>query len=628
MSKTRTITPLPVADFVPSKNDVSYLRPFRVWCQKVLPLVYDDSLSYYELLCKVVDYLNKTMEEVNQLGVDVSNLFNAFHQLQDYVNNYFDNLDVQEEINNKLDEMTKNGMLTTLFESLFSDKTFNNMNLWFYIHCNNHTGFTMQGMVGISDSLWCVAYTNDTDSINIIDIISASGVTSYTIDINNQTNCSNSHANSMTIYNGVLYICANYSEWYGIDYLTGNVVQIQTKPYPATAISYDNITGLWCFFEDHGENNPMKYRILKEDFSLIGEFNINYFKTSQGCCNTGNTFYVGQLISETGTTIGSRSVIRMYKHGKLIKTFILPYYIHEIEDIYISNSCLYANCTTIESADVGSENYIFKYQLSLDDNYIVPLAQRIPINGDCNVYINTNFFGKEEYGTADNPFSSPLALEYYINNQNNIYARFNTFNVYSLSDIPGNININNASVIFNNCVLLNNLTANNSRIVINGGSCYNLTLIGCKANITCDIINMLECYDTFITISGSRNINGFKITRSFFNNRVVKELEVESIQSIISNINNLNITNTGIFTNNGIVSIYGATTVNINEEFTIAIPETLPSGYNSARIFYQYTSDVNIITNYSSGTFTATVVPKAGQSGEITVPYCINVFYN
>ena len=114
MSKTRTITPNPPADFVPSKNDVSYLRPFRVWCQKVLPLVYDDSLSYYELLCKVVDYLNKTMEEVNQLGVDVSNLFNAFQQLQDYVNNYFDSLDVQEEINNKLDQMAQDGTLAAL----------------------------------------------------------------------------------------------------------------------------------------------------------------------------------------------------------------------------------------------------------------------------------------------------------------------------------------------------------------------------------------------------------------------------------------------------------------------------------------------------------------------------------
>lgn len=39
----------------------------RFWCQKVLPLVYDDSLSYYELLNKVVWHLNKHTEEINAL---------------------------------------------------------------------------------------------------------------------------------------------------------------------------------------------------------------------------------------------------------------------------------------------------------------------------------------------------------------------------------------------------------------------------------------------------------------------------------------------------------------------------------------------------------------------------------
>ena len=43
------------------------IRKFRFWCQKVLPLVYDDSLSYYETLCKVVQYLNKVIEDVNSI---------------------------------------------------------------------------------------------------------------------------------------------------------------------------------------------------------------------------------------------------------------------------------------------------------------------------------------------------------------------------------------------------------------------------------------------------------------------------------------------------------------------------------------------------------------------------------
>ena len=41
------------------------LKPFKFWCQKVLPLVYDDSLSYYELLCKVVEYLNNIIKDMN-----------------------------------------------------------------------------------------------------------------------------------------------------------------------------------------------------------------------------------------------------------------------------------------------------------------------------------------------------------------------------------------------------------------------------------------------------------------------------------------------------------------------------------------------------------------------------------
>lgn len=109
------------ADFTPSRGNFTELKPFRFWCQKVLPLVYDDSLSYYELLCKVVDYLNKTMEDVDTLNEDTTNLYNAFELLQGYVNEYFDNLDIQTEINNKLDSMAESGALTELIAPFIPD---------------------------------------------------------------------------------------------------------------------------------------------------------------------------------------------------------------------------------------------------------------------------------------------------------------------------------------------------------------------------------------------------------------------------------------------------------------------------------------------------------------------------
>ena len=102
------------ANFTPELGNYRSLQPFRFWCQKVLPLVYDDSLSYYELLCKVVDYLNKTMEDVETLHGDVTGLHEAYVKLQGYVNDYFNNLDVQVEINNKLDVMANDGTLSSI----------------------------------------------------------------------------------------------------------------------------------------------------------------------------------------------------------------------------------------------------------------------------------------------------------------------------------------------------------------------------------------------------------------------------------------------------------------------------------------------------------------------------------
>lgn len=87
------------------------IRTFRFWCQKVLPLVYDDSLSYYELLCKVVNKLNEVITNENELN-------EAFQQLKEWVENYFSSHDFQEMVNNKLDEMAKDGTLASLINEV------------------------------------------------------------------------------------------------------------------------------------------------------------------------------------------------------------------------------------------------------------------------------------------------------------------------------------------------------------------------------------------------------------------------------------------------------------------------------------------------------------------------------
>ena len=81
------------------------LTPFKMQVLQSFPFIDEDfdAITNYELLCKVVDYLNKTIDNVDLLDKKVEEF-----------QHYFDNLDVQEEINNKLDEMAESGELTDI----------------------------------------------------------------------------------------------------------------------------------------------------------------------------------------------------------------------------------------------------------------------------------------------------------------------------------------------------------------------------------------------------------------------------------------------------------------------------------------------------------------------------------
>lgn len=54
-------------------DTVNMLNTMRFYCQPILPLVYDESMSYYETLCKVVGQLNTTGDAVNKLNEGLTN---------------------------------------------------------------------------------------------------------------------------------------------------------------------------------------------------------------------------------------------------------------------------------------------------------------------------------------------------------------------------------------------------------------------------------------------------------------------------------------------------------------------------------------------------------------------------
>lgn len=92
------------------------LPPFKWFVLQNFPFIEADfdSITYYQLLCKLAEEINKVINSNNSIGQQTENLTNAFNELQNYVEHYFDNLDIQTEINNKLDEMAESGQLTDI----------------------------------------------------------------------------------------------------------------------------------------------------------------------------------------------------------------------------------------------------------------------------------------------------------------------------------------------------------------------------------------------------------------------------------------------------------------------------------------------------------------------------------
>ena len=93
--------------------------PFVRFVASAVPMVFDNSLSYYEALCALWKWMQDNLVDVINHNASVTEDYieydlhtrELFVELKSYVDNYFDNLDVQEEINNKLDDMVEAGTL-------------------------------------------------------------------------------------------------------------------------------------------------------------------------------------------------------------------------------------------------------------------------------------------------------------------------------------------------------------------------------------------------------------------------------------------------------------------------------------------------------------------------------------
>ena len=81
----------------------------------MIPTAYKEALTYEQQILAIGNYLEKVVyPAINNNAEALEELQGLFIELKAYVDDYFDNLDVQEEINNKLDDMAEQGQLAPL----------------------------------------------------------------------------------------------------------------------------------------------------------------------------------------------------------------------------------------------------------------------------------------------------------------------------------------------------------------------------------------------------------------------------------------------------------------------------------------------------------------------------------
>lgn len=107
-------------------TDMKNLTPFKLCVLQSFPFIEADfdAVTNYQLLCKVVEYLNKIIDNNNKQNDNINQLEQNFITLYDYVNNYFSNLDVQEEINKKIDELITTGEFNSFLSGIYTPEMF------------------------------------------------------------------------------------------------------------------------------------------------------------------------------------------------------------------------------------------------------------------------------------------------------------------------------------------------------------------------------------------------------------------------------------------------------------------------------------------------------------------------
>ena len=370
---------------------INTIPNFKRFCMTIgeLPTSYLETMTYYEMLVWFTEYMKNTIiPTINNNGLAVEELQNKYIELKSYVDNYFTNLDVQQEINNKLDAMAESGELTDIiaqylglagvlsFNTIADMKKATNL-------VNGSTCRTL-GYYTINDNggaLYKIRNISNEDVVNNMDIIPVSNnlIAEYIIN-DNKINADQFGAkgDNTTDDKDVIQFAINYA-------LNKNInVELSKKTYLISNSILINQSGtLKLIF--NGNNGTLK-----------GNFNDYLIKAN---VNTTQQFIIENLELNGSFKANGLSIYKSQRFS--LKNVIFHYCLKGLTIINswygnVDSNCMFDSCLhainleeDLEDSYYGEVNTIEFGNLSIDSHNVTSSNFNIENEKSTGVKINT-----------------------------------------------------------------------------------------------------------------------------------------------------------------------------------------------------------------------------------------------
>lgn len=474
-----------------NKFEFKKLTPFKWFILENFPFIEADfdALTEWQLFCKLGKEMNKIINSENTIGTQMENVTNAFIELQNYVNTYFDNLDVQDEINNKLNEMADSGVLADIIadyiqlKGILAYNTVNDMKL--ATNLVNGSFAETYGFYNINDkggAKYKIRNITNNDTVDDITIIALANNLIAELIINSDMNIKQFGAKGDNLNNDTLHFKK------AIEKLDGGSLLIPSGIY----LIYENIN-------------------LKNNISIIGE-------------NKGSSIVIYNKLEESNENnwlFNCNNINNIRIENLTLKG------IKEENDLELPTTTLYYGLSFINSNDLYVNNCIFM------DFY----ANGISLRNSKNIIIENSLFANN----STNAIAGTRELE-------NIKIINNTFinNLYSNINFENNeseYSVNNISIIGN--TIKRDVIKSPTWAINFISPSLDIDIIKHKNILILD--NYIENFESGITIQHIENVKILNNTILNTTSPVKVNADIDNIfksENIIIDNNKINATNT------------------------------------------------------------------------------------